>query len=49
MAEDFQLPLGTEAGVNLDESFADGRLTPSSLPAELNVDHLTLLAFLGHG
>jgi len=33
MAKDFELPLGPEAGVNLDETFADGGLTPGSLPA----------------
>ncbi len=33
MAEYFELTLGTEAGVNLDEVFADGGLTPCALAA----------------
>jgi hypothetical protein len=33
MAEDFQLTLGPEAGVDFDEVFADGSLTPRTLAA----------------
>jgi hypothetical protein len=33
VAQDFELTLGAEARVNLDEVFADGGLTPRTLAA----------------